>query len=111
MLKANLRNSMERFFKRFIAKFFKINAKIKGENNSIKYENTAYFRKVKVQIFGNNNIIKIEDGAYLHNVKMQIGFKDSPVDNCIITIGKNSSFNGCSMLLGEEYSFYTIIKR
>jgi len=95
---------MERFLKTIFSKIFKISSKIKGKNNVIQYENKTYFRKVKIKIFGNNNTVKIKNGAYLHNVKMQIGFKDAPINNCSIIIGKNSSINGCSMFLGESKS-------
>jgi len=40
----------------------------------------------------------------LHNVKLQIGFENSPVDNCCITIGNKTSINGSSLLLGEDNS-------
>lgn len=99
---------MARFIKNILSKLFGANVQNKGKNNLIKQGKDVYFRKTKIKIFGNNNTIEIKDKAYLHNVTMQIGFKDSPINNCHITIGEKTSFNGCSIFLGESNSFVEI---
>lgn len=99
---------MARFIKNILSKLFGANVQNKGKNNLIKQGKDVYFRKTKIKIFGNNNTIEIKDKAYLHNVTMQIGFKDSPINNCHITIGERTSFNGCSLFLGESNSFVEI---
>jgi len=95
---------MKRFIKNIFSKFFEPKTEIIGKDNILQYGNKPYFRKVRIKIYGNNNSIKIHDNTYLHNVKLQIGFENSPVDNCCITIGNKTSINGSSLLLGEDNS-------
>lgn len=99
---------MSRFIKNLLSKIFGANVSNNGKNNEIKQGKNIYFRKVKIKIYGNNNTIDIKDNTYLHNVTMQIGFKDSPINNCHITIGERTKFNSCNMFLGESNSFIEI---
>ncbi len=75
-----------------------------GENNTIKILPSVYTRKVKIKIFGNNNTVEISDNSYLHNVHIRIGFPDCPIDNCLVKIGADTSFNSTEIQLGESES-------
>ena len=75
-----------------------------GENNTIKIPPSVYTRKVKIKIFGNNNTVEISDNSYLHNVHIRIGFPDCPIDNCLVKIGADTSFNSTEIQLGESES-------
>lgn len=90
--------------RKFISRVFLNNFKSFGENNKFIISKNTHIQKVSIRAYGNNNIVKIEDGAYLHKVKIRIGFPDTPVDNCLIKVGKNTSINSAKMQLGENGS-------
>jgi acetyltransferase-like isoleucine patch superfamily enzyme len=91
--------------KRFLLHIL-MSVKIKkhGKNNSVQISNSAHLRKVKIKIYGSNNSVIIRDNTYLHNVYLRIGFKDCFVNNCLIQIGNNTSFNSADIQLGEDNS-------
>ncbi len=84
--------------------FYAPKIKIKGKNNIVDIHNSAYTRRVRIEIYGNNNTIHIAEDNYLHNFKIIIGFPNCPVENCTVTIGKDSSFNQACIQLGESNS-------
>lgn len=69
---------------------------IKGINNSIQYK-SAIILQAEFNIQGNNNIIIIHPGAYLSNVSFNIYG-----DNHRIIIGKDCQFNGCCNIWAED---------
>ena len=77
---------------------------IKGENNSVEIDKTAYLRKVKINIYGNNNKIFIDEWAYIHNSSITIGFPECPINNCLVKIGRLTTANSMDMQLGESDS-------
>ena len=92
-------NILKNLFSRFT-----VSIKEKGGKNNINISPKAYLRKVRIKIYGQNNTLIIEDNAYLHNVYIRVGFPDCHINNCIIKIGNNTSFNSADIQLGESES-------
>lgn len=91
--------------KRLINKiFYAPKIKTHGKNNIIDIHKSAYARRVSFDIFGDNNTIQIGEGCCLHNFKIIIGFPNCPIENCVVTIGKNTNFRQTSIQLGESNS-------
>ena len=63
---------------------------IVGENNVVENQGDL---PVRIDIFGNNNKIIIEPSINTYNLGIHIGFSDAPCNNCVVYIGKNSSFS------------------
>ena len=82
---------------------FKLN--IHGKNNS--WEGMLP-KRINGQVYGNNN--KIIFGENLQNFQAQImiGTKDSPVNDCVLIIGANSTAGNVHILLLEDNSSITI---
>ena len=92
-------------FKLLFNKYFlKPKFNIKGENNSVDIDKTAYLRKVKINIYGNNNKIIIGGWTYIHNSAITIGFPECPINNCTVKIGRLTTANSMNVQLGESDS-------
>ena len=90
--------------KKFLNKIIPDKIKMKGENNIVKIPPSVYRRNFSVKIYGNNNTVEISDNSYIHNVQIRIGFPNCPIDNCLVKIGANTSFNSTEIQLGESNS-------
>lgn len=78
-----------------------------GRNNS--WEGTLP-KKTRVQIYGNNNKIIFGNNLQPFQATITIGTKDSPVNNCLIKIGDDSSAGKVDILLLEDNSSIIIGK-
>lgn len=98
------------FFKQLRKIFNKPLLKFKGKNNClVKGENVSFLRTT-IKVWGNNNKIIFEDGISIKNARILVGFSDSPVQNCLIKIGKNSGLNSLFLQIGENNSSIIIGK-
>lgn len=96
---------IKKLFKKFINKIIygqKVNRH--GINNKFICPASVCMKKVRVDFWGNNNIIILEDNVYLNNTKIIIGFPNCRVENCVVKIGKNTSFNSLYVQIGEDNS-------
>ena len=91
--------------KKFINKIFYVPRIVKkGKNNIVDIHKTSNIRRLTIEIYGNNNKVIFDENTYLHNTKIIIGFKNCPVENCVVKIGKKTGFNNVLMQLGESNS-------
>lgn len=83
----------------------KIKNIVSGDNNSVTLPSD---NKIKYRIYGSNNRVIIEDTPYKFAGEIHIGAADYPVDNCSLTIGKNSSANGVIFVMKENGTSVTL---
>ena len=88
--------------------FYRQRIRFHGKNNSFTYPKTANLKKLKIDVWGNNNKIIIADNVHLNNTHIAIGFANCKVENCTVTIGYKSSFNGLYLQIGEDNSTVSI---
>lgn len=81
-----------------------------GKNNKFICPTSVCLKKVKIVFWGNNNKIILDDNVYLNNAKIIIGFPNCRVENCVIKIGLNSSFNSLYLQIGENNNVVNIGK-
>lgn len=74
---------------------------IRGENNKI-VKNPKL--DIGIQIFGNNNQILIDEDITYFCANIYIGTFDCYVNNCLVSIGKNSMAHGVEIRLLEDDS-------
>ena len=102
---------IKKLFKKFINKIIyrqKVNRH--GINNKFICPASVCMKKVRVDFWGNNNIIILEDNVYLNNTKIIIGFPNCKVENCVVKIGSNTSFNSLYLQIGEDNSIVNVGK-
>ena len=100
---------MMKYIKRIINKIF-YNQKInyRGKNNKFICPDSVCLKKIRIDFWGNNNKVILEDNVYLNNSKIIIGFPNCRVENCVVKIGKNTSFNSLYVQIGEDNSSVNI---
>lgn len=96
--------SIFRKIKDLYNKKFGIKIKVKGQNNEIIRPKKGTFKNSKIRIYGNDNKIIFGENVYVNNVCITVGFDESPVENCVIKIGKNTNFNSGDFLVAENGS-------
>lgn len=77
----------------------KIKNVVSGKNNTLVLPPD---NKIKCRIYGNNNRVVIEETPYKFAGEIHIGAANYPVDNCCLSIGKNSSANGVVFVMKEN---------
>ncbi len=70
-----------------------------GKDNSVSFCPQGF----KIAIWGNNNRVEIDPSVQFCGL-LTIGIQDSPVNNCLVKIGANSTANGVDMALFEDNS-------
>lgn len=89
-------------FARYVKDAFRRRARmrISGENNRVPYQPAG----CEIQIFGNNNLVDIHPSVTCWGGVIAIGDRATPVHNCVVKIGKNSSAVQADLSLFEDGS-------
>lgn len=91
-------------FKWIRKNFIKPKISFKGKNNKLIKGKNVSFLRTTIKIWGNNNKIILDDDVHIKNAKIILGFPCSPVENCVIKIGKKTGFNSLFLQIGEDNS-------
>ena len=86
--------------------FIKVNLKIKGKLNSLKFEEKSEIKKTKIIVTGDQNVIIIKNNAFISNLKLiikgsgnyvEIG-ENTRISKLEVTINSNSS----KLIIGKD---------